>query len=324
MDNSTNSTAGLPRPSALSVGGYLTLDLISLVLISPLELILNTLVLVAFSLNKEFKRSAPQRTIHLNILVAGLVSSVSVIFIAASYAVIVTGNSSTGGILCAIFFYLSYLGFGMNNILLASLAVTLYIVIRCGVEKVKTVHLNVSIIIIWIIMAILPIPYFTPIYDFSQPFDGAICIPMFQPGSYAHVIISAVVTDIFSRIISVIVVIALLVYIRKNTFSSDFRLKKAMVKFTGLLLLENFLRFLLSLLGILGIAGESLLGVTGIVILNYFNLFVTSRLPILIPPILIIVLYKPIRRTMKGILCCKLEYIVNSTTTIVTRNSKTN
>ena len=260
MDNSTDSTTGLPRPSVLSVEGYLTLDLISLVLISPLELILNTLVLVAFSLNKEFKRSAPQRTIHLNILVAGLVSSVAVIFIAASYAVIVTGHSSTGGILCAIFYYLSYLGFGMNNILLVTLAVTLYIVIRCGVEKVKIVHLNVTIIIIWIIMAILPIPYFTPLYDFSQPFDGAICIPIFQPGSYAHLITSTLLTDILARIVSVIMVIALLVYVWRNTFSSDFRLKKAMVKFTGLLLLENFVRFLLVLLGAVGIAGGSLLG----------------------------------------------------------------
>ena len=319
MDNIT----GLPRPSVLSVEGYLTLDLISLVLISPLELILNTLVLVAFSLNKEFNRSAPQRTIHLNILIAGLVSSVSVIFIALSYAVMVTGNSSTGGILCAIFFYLSYLGFGMNNILLASLAVTLYIVIRCGVEKVKTMHFNVSIIIIWIIMVFLPIPYVTPLYDFSQPFDGAICIPIFQPGSYAHMIIITLIADMLSRIISVIVIIALLVYIRKNTFSSDFRLKKAMVKFTGLLLLENFLRFLLSLLGILGIAGESLLGIKGIVIFNYFNLFVTGRLPILIPPILIIVLYKPIRRTMKGILCCKSELIRRPTTTATSKLSVT-
>ena len=321
MDNSTDSTTGLPCPSALSVEGYLTLDLISLVLISPLELILNTLVLVAFSLNKEFKRSAPQRTIHLNILVAGLVSSVAVIFIAASYAVMVTGHSSTGGILCAIFYYLSYLGFGMNNILLVTLAVTLYIVIRCGIEKVKTMHLNVTIIIIWIIMAILPIPYFTPLYDFSQPFDGAICIPIFQPGSYAHLITSTLLTDILARIVSVIMVIALLVYVWRNTFSSDFRLKKAMVKFTGLLLLENFVRFLLVLLGAVGIAGGSLLGAHGVVAFNYFNIFVTIRLPILVPPILIIVLYKPIRRTMKGILCCKSELIMYSVTT--TANSNT-
>ena len=109
-------------------------------------------------------------------------------------------------------------------------------------RRIKVTNLNIAVVVMFVIVLLLGIVYFFPsAVDFSFQFDGVLCLPNPSPSGYAAIGIAIALTDIPPRIISIAVVIASLVLVKKHssTLTGDNRLKIAMVKFTVLLVISK-------------------------------------------------------------------------------------
>ena len=136
--------------------------------------------------------------------------------------------------------------------------------------------------------------------NFNEIFDGAICFAQFHTLGYIHGIGSAIATDATSRIVSLVFIIATAVHVKRNTYTDGEVLSKAVVKFTGLLLLQNLVGLTLSTIGYIPIIGYAHIRLPSqvIVALHYLTLYFSLRVPIIVPPLLMIAVYKPIMKTI--------------------------
>ena len=299
--NTTGVNLSAPTFSVLSADDYLTLDLVCLLIVNPAEVFLTVLVFTAVVRSKVFKASIPQRNIHLCILLSGLLMSIASGTLTLSWILVVKGKEEVGIAFCKVGYYFIHIGFSMGNVLLANLAVTIHIIITKGVHRIKVLHLNIAMLVLWMVAFVVPIPYFiSHFYNFNEIFDGAICFAQFHTLGYIHGIGSAIATDATSRIISIGVIIATAVHVKRNTYTDGEVLSKAVVKFTGLLLLQNLVGLTLSTVGYIPIIGYAHIRLPSqvIVALRYLNLYFSLRVPIIVPPLLMIAVYKPIMKTI--------------------------
>ena len=299
----------LPFASVLGVQGYTAMVTVLLVLLVPPQLFLSIITIAGLCAGKEFKKIKAQRNIMIGMATMGFVSSMVVIMYAVAEDLFLHHHKEAGVVFChgATLFYHIYAA--MRNILLASLSVTVFITIKHGHQKIKVTYLNIAIVVMFVIALLLGIVYFFPsAVDFSFQFDGVICLPNPSPSGYAGIGIALVLFDIPSRIISIVVVLASLVLVKKHssTLIGDNRLKIAMVKFTVLLVILNIVVFVanyVALVPFLLLATfQDQLDFAGLAIFRQLIDFILPSVPAVITPLMMIAVFKPLRTAIKTLL----------------------
>ena len=230
---SGNVTTELPFASVLGVPRYTAMVTILLVLLVPPQLFLSIIAIAGLCAGEGFKKIKAQHNIMIGNTVMGFVSIISmVMFVIAEY-LFLHHHKEAGVVFChggALFVHINA---AMRNILLATLSVTVFITVKHGHQKIKVTYLNIAIVVMFVIVLLLGIMYFFPsAMDYSFQFDGVLCVANLRPGGYAGVGIALALVNIPSRIISIVVVIASLVFMNKHssTLIGDNRLKIAMIK----------------------------------------------------------------------------------------------
>ena len=308
-----NTGIELPFASVLGVQGYTAMVTVLLVLLVPPQLFLSIITIVGLCAGKEFRKIKAQRNIMISIATMGFVSSMVVIMYAVAEDLFLHHHKEAGVVFChgATLFYHIYAS--MRSVLLASLSVTVFITIKHGHQKIKVTYLNIALVVMFVIVLLLGMVYFFPsAVDFSFQFDGVLCLPNPSPSGYAAIGIAIALTDIPPRIISIAVVIASLVFVKKHssTLTGDNRLKIAMLKFTVLLVILNIVVFVanyVALIPFLLLATfQDQLDFTGLAIFRQLIDFILPSVPAVITPLMMMAVFKPLREAIKTLLstCC--------------------
>ena len=306
---SGNVTIEFPFASVLGVQGYTAMVTVLLVLLVPPQLFLSIITIAGLCAGKDFKKIKAQRNIMIGIGATGFVSSMIVIMYATAEYLFLNHHKEAGVVFChgATLFY--HINAGMRNVFLASLSVTVFITIKHGHQKIKVTYLNIALVVMFVIVLLLGIVYFFPsAVDFSFQFDGVLCLPNPSPSGYAGIGIALALVDIPSRIISIAVVVASLVLVKKHssTLIGDNRLKKAMLKFTVLLVILNIVVFVanyVALIPFLLLATfQDQLDFAGLAIFRQLIDFILPSVPAVITPLMMMAVFKPLRVAIKTLL----------------------
>ena len=311
---SGNVSIVLPFASVLGVQGYTAMVTVLLVLLVPPQLFLSIITIAGLCAGKEFRKIKAQRNIMIGIGATGFTSSMIVIMYAIAEYLFLNHHKEAGVVFChgATLFY--HINAGMRNVFLATLSVTVFITIKHGHQKIKVTYLNIALVVMFVIVLLLGIVYFFPsAVDFSFQFDGVLCLPNPSPSGYAGIGIALALIDIPSRIISIAVVVASLVFVKKHssTLTVDNRLKIAMVKFTVLLVILNIVVFVanyVALIPFLLLATfQDQLDFAGLAIFRQLIDFILPSVPAVITPLMMMAVFKPLRAAIKTLLfsyCC--------------------
>ena len=312
---SGNVTTELPFASVLGVQGYTAFVTVLLVLLVPPQLFLTIITIVGLCTGKEFRKIKAQRNIMIGNAVMGFVSVIRMMMTATAEYLFLHHHKEAGVVFCqgATLFY--HIDAVMRNVFIATLAVTVFITIKHGHQKIKVTYLNIALVVMFVIVLLLGIVYFFPsAVDYSFPFDGVLCLAKFRTGGYAVIGISSALLDIPPRIISIVVVIASLVLVKKHssTLTGDSRLKIAMVKFTVLLVILSIVVFVANNGGalitfLLFVTFQDQLDFTGLAVYRQLIFFLIPSVPAVITPLMMMVVFKPLRTAIKTLLfssCC--------------------
>ena len=304
----------LPFASVLGVQGYTAFVTVLLVLLVPPQLFIAIITIAGLCTGKEFRKIKVQRNIMIGIGATGFTSSMILIMFAIPEYLFLHHHKEVGVTFCHGFTLFYYINGSMRNILLASLSVTVFITIKHGHQKIKVTYLNIALVIMFVIVLLLGIVYFFPsAVDYSFQFDGVLCVAKPRPAGYAGIGIALALVDIPSRIISIAVVIASLVFVKKHssTLIGDNRLKIAMVKFTILLVIVNIIVFVANYGAVISFflltTYQDQLDFTGIAIFRQIKDFILPSVPAVITPMMMIAVFKPLRAAIKTLLfsyCC--------------------
>ena len=311
---SGNVTIELPFASVLGVQGYTAFVTVLLVLLVPPQLFLSIITIAGLCAGKDFNKIKAQRNIMIGIGATGFVSSMIVIMFAIAEYLFLHHHKEAGVVFCHGGALLYHIYAGMRNVLLTTFSVAVFITIKHGHQKIKVTYLNIALVVMFVIVLLLGIVYFLPsAIDYSFQFDGVLCVSNLRPGGYAGIGITIALVDIPSRIISIAVVIASLVFVKKHssTLTGDNRLKIAMVKFMVLLVILNIVVFVANYGAVIPFflltTYQDQLDFTGIAIFRQMKDFILPSVPAVITPLMMIAVFKPLRAAIKTLLfsyCC--------------------
>ena len=304
----------LPFASVLGVQGYTAMVTVLLVLLVPPQLFIAIITIAGLCTGKEFRKIKAQRNIMIGIGATGFASSMILIMFTIAEYLFLHHHKEAGVVFCqgGTLFYHIYAG--MRNVFLATLSVTVFITIKHGHQKIKVTYLNIALIVIFLIVLLLGIVYFFPsAVDYSVQLDGVLCAANLRPGGYAGIAITLALSDIPPRIISIAVVIAILVFVKKHssTLTGDIKLKIAMVKFTVLLVIVNFIVFVANYGAVISFFlltdYQDQLNLTAFAIFRQLIDFILPSVPAVINPLMMMAVFKPLRVAIKTLLfsyCC--------------------
>ena len=312
---SANYSIQFPFASVLGVQGYTALVSVLLVLLVPPQLFLSILTIAGLCTGKTFRKIKPQRNLMVVITAMGFVSSMIVVMYAVAEYLFLNHKKDAGVIFChgATLFY--HINLSMRNILLALLSVMVYIIIKDGHQKIKVAYLNFAVLAMFIVVCLLGLQYFFPsAVNFSFQFDGVLCLPNPSPAGYAGLGLAVALTDIPPRVVSIGVVIACLVFVKRHrkSLTEEKKLKLAMVKFTTLLVVLSIIVFVASYTALVPFLLLSTfadkLDFASLALFRQLIDFILPCVPAIVTPLMMMAVFKPLRSAINALIlrmCCK-------------------
>ena len=296
-----------PFASVLGPAGYFALYGLSLAVFCPVQLFLNALVMAAVLTSPVFKTVQSQRIVLVHITAVGLLIDIALSIRSISGMILTSGLHGPGAGLCQLAAVVLHTALAMRNMTWATLTVVFYLVIRCGIKKVKIVPLMGAIVIMWLFAAATAIPYVTPAYSYDNLLDGVICVTELSAAAIVHLALFYVSADLSSHVVVICFVVATIVYVKRNTMNTEAPMNRAMVKFAVFLLIVTFVTLGVNFLGFVPLAlGEA----ATLAIVVWFHLLSTHlllSLPGILTPLLMAATFRPVRESMKNILTCHLK-----------------
>jgi hypothetical protein len=251
----------------------------------------------------------------IGIAAMGFVSSLTVLMFAVAEFLFLSHRKQAGVVIChaATLFY--HINISSRNCLLATLSIIVFIVIKYGHQKIKILYLNIALVVVVLVVILLGLPYFFPsAVNNSFQIDGVICLPSPRPPGYVGIGLAVAITDIPTRIIAIGVVIASIVFVKKHgkSLAKEKRLKIAMVKFTGLLVILNIVVFVATYIALAPFlflsSFQDHLGFKGLTIFRQLIDLILPSLPPIVTPLMMMAVFKPLQTAIKRIgyqLCCE-------------------
>ena len=203
--------------------------------------------------------------------------------------------------LCRIGFSAVHISIAIRTASLALLSVVVYIIIKHGLSKVKLAPLIASVVILWVVVVLSGLPYFTPAYQYEPIRNGIlVCATTFTSSAYAHIGLSLLFIDIPGCLISICTIIAAAVHVKRSTVTDFNPIKRSLLKFSVILLCINTLILLTNVAATVGLIMVVWVNIT---VLVWLVLAINAAifLPALVVPVLMMVLFKPIWSAVKNL-----------------------
>ena len=308
MNVASNNSSEVPEfGTTFEVNSYLAVNSCLLVFIAVPGLLLNGLLVITLAGLMAKKQGRAQWIILLNIALAGLVTTLGSGTLSVSRLFLINKEQESAEWVCRVSQAAFHISIAIRTASLAVLSVIVFIIIKHGMSKVKLYPLTAAIIILWMIVVISGIPYLTPAYEYEAFRNGIlICDTTLTRVAYAHISLSILFIDIPGRFISVFTVIAAAIHVKRRSVRDYNPIKKSFFRFSVVLLCINILVALVNIIATLGYVlpiGTS----EDVAVLVWLNstINIAICLPAVVVPVLMMIIFKPIRNAVKSLLTCR-------------------
>ena len=280
---------------------------IFLLLISIAAVILNTTSIISLMVTSAILRLF--KILLVNLLVADLLATMAVILSTAASTVLLSNPVEEPPLeVCKAITFLFPLGIAARMGSLTAYSVTTFLVIKHGVKKLKTYYAILAVVAVWMIAIVLAADRLIPQAAGVRYLNNAFCIPFSDDGV---VIIQLRITfrviwNVFGGVVplllSSVLPIISLCYVRKVTITGNPQYTKALTKLALFLMLSELFTFLSMLFttALPFLSQASLIDANGTVYTGVF-LLTASIIP---TPILILTFVKTVRTSTSRLLTC--------------------
>ena len=254
------------------------------------------LMVIALAMARSIPR--PLRLFLINLLLAGLVLAVGMVFLTTTSAVLVVADSAQPRpplYLCRVYLLMTSVGVVARLWNLAAFSLSVLAIVRFGKKTITLRYAAVIITILWIVPIAICLSILFPYVFEAQFVNGVACFPANISDNIAlqYTFFAFWITagGLIPVTVSTAVPIICLCYIKKNIVTEGIQYHKVMAKFSLFLMLG----------GAINIAGQLIPGIVSIhsrapaVYLTY-GIAAVSLLP---TPVIIIAYLKPAREQVK-------------------------
>ena len=159
MKNTSNVTlTSPPSPMVLTIPGYLALNCLWFVVICPLQISLNGTTFASILASRALRKTPAQRNLLLGITAVGVLNSLIIVILVALNTSEIEGLLPTNANPCRAGTFLYNIGVSLRNLYWVTLAISMFIIIKYGVEKIRVIFLTASMIIMVGAVTLLSIP----------------------------------------------------------------------------------------------------------------------------------------------------------------------
>ena len=291
--NLTNGTMdhGTAAPVEFS---YFSLVIILVVLLPIVSLDLILLVIIA----REKTIAGSVRFLLGNILAACIVVVVGLVMLLMSDVILSACNCGVPSVEgCRVMFWIVISGGAARLLFMAVYSVVVYVIVKTGTQNVKFTFVVISVIVAWLATIAINSSILVPEVLEIAFVDQISCAPYAKGVSmYAYSTVYLVLFGISSFLLTIIMPIITLVYVKKHSIASNKPLYKAMA-FFGLFLLignaSNFLGQAIPILLTIFVPPDNSYEV--LVAVNYI-LGIFIILSLIPTPVFVILLFKPVQK----------------------------
>ena len=295
-----NSTVQLENEGPLNSPGFMAYSLLLAVVTIVASVVIGFTILALFMATSIPR---PVRIFLINLLFAGLVVAVALMFVIVSATVLVNSSSNDPRprYLCRV--YLWAFGSGVVARLwnLAAFSLSILAIVRFGKKTISMWCAAVVILVLWLAPMVITLHTLLPYIYEAQFVHGVACFPdnnrtIIVQARYTFLATWAIFGGLTPLTVSIIVPIVCLCYVARNIVTEGTQYRKGMAKFALFLVVGGSINF----------AGQIIPGLVALnaaapgVYLSY-GCAVISLLP---TPIIIMVFLKPVREEVKKILTC--------------------
>ena len=295
-----NSTVLLENEGPLNSPGFMAYSLLLAVVTIVASLVIGFTIL-ALLMATSIPR--PVRIFLINLLFAGLVVAVAMMFMVGSATVLINSSSNDPRprYLCRV--YLWAFGSGVVARLwnLAAFSLSILAIVRFGKKTISMWCAAVVILVLWLAPMVITLYTILPYIYEAQFVHGVACFPdnnrtIIVQARYTFLATWTIFGGLTPLTVSIIVPIVCLCYVARNIVTEGAQYRKGMAKFSLFLVVGGGINF----------AGQVIPGLVALnaaapgVYLSY-GCAVISLLP---TPIIIMVFLKPVREEAKKILTC--------------------
>ena len=290
-------------------------------------LVLATAVLLIFTLIAVCSASTMARTLRM-ILVSLLIAVLLVAFAAliklvAPIALMSLDVQDPSLPFCRFVLWAYAVGSVARSFNTAAFSVAVLLVVRYGIGAVKTARIVIVLVLLWSGAILLNTHLLVPPIYAVQYVDGLACFPgtvdanIIRPARYTFTAIWILLGGVSPVVVSIVVPILVLCYIRRNRVTQSNDYNKGIAKFALFLVSGN----LINLFGQAVVAAIVYSSDAPAVYLSY-GIGMLSLLP---APVLVVIFLKPVREKMRAALFChcfrEKPRVVRSSTTVKTLSS---
>ena len=273
-------------------------------LLTVLLLVVAAIWVLTVALVKTKEVPFPLRIFLVNLLMAGFVLACCMLLTIATAAALGASADliSPNVVFCHILLWLYGVGAVARLWGLVAYSLAVFVIIKYGKMKLKLSHITASLVVVWAFSMLINVHVLVPVdvvyaVEYS---GGAACFPDYAvipvPQRYSLLVIWALLGGILPFILSIVVPIFSLCYIKHHNISGEASYNKAIAKFALFLVTGNFIN-------IIGQIGQGLIAVLAFYVAPdshaevyvAYGFIVLSLMP---TPILIVVFLKPVRQEL--------------------------
>ena len=306
MDNCTlsgeqncSTTAGGPG-SDLQLGGNVFLAY-SVIISFMMAAIIVAYVLTIATLCSVRSMAKTLQIFLINLLCAGLATAVIAVTYALSALVVSWADVQEPSLaFCRLMVWAYSAGAIARLFSMAAFSVAVLLVVRYSVKALKYAPIVLTLVLLWLGAILLNTHILVPPIYAVQYVDGVACFPrtadanIIKPARYALTAIWVVLGGITPVVISIVVPIIVLCYIKRNRVTEGSDYNKGIAKFALFLVSGN----LINLLG-QAVVTAIVYSSSGPGVYITYSIAVLSLLP---TPILVVAFLKPVRDKMRPVL----------------------
>ena len=302
MDNSSASLSA--NETSLNSPGFMAYSIL-LAMTTAVASALIVFTILALLMAASIPRFV--RLFLINLLLAGLLVAASLMLMVCTAAVLiaVSTHSPLPRYLCRVYLWGFATGGAARLSSLAAFSFSILAIVRFGKKTISWCTAAVIIPILWLVPMIVSLYVILPYVYEAQFVHGVACFPdtnstIIRQARYAFLATWTIFGGLTPVLVSIIVPIVCLCYIRKNIVTEGTQYRKAMAKLSLFLVVGGSINFAGQILPTLLSFNSEAPGVY----LSY-GLAVISLLP---TPIIIMAYLKPLREQAKKIVTCNQWY----------------
>ena len=296
MENCTNCSVNDHDLAGPGFGAFLVLVFVVFIIAIVLNITVITALCVAHSVSKLI------RIFLINLLVAGIsIALIGIGFILSGLTLNFTSLPPPNLGFCRFLLWGYFVGAISRHYSLAGFSIVVLLIVRYNKKEMKTLHIVLFLALIWCVSILLNTHILVPPIYAVQYYDGVACFP--RPADvdiiievrYVFTAIWVIFGGLTPLIISIVVPIVVLCYVRRNTIADGSSYNKGMAKFT-LFVVADFFSLVSSALVffIMHISEPP----------SVYLSYSAGMLSLIPTPIMILIFMKPIRIEVTKVISC--------------------